>query len=151
MKMLGPPSRPRLKAKAAESRNLIPLAVQLCIENFQFLGPQAAYLQGACQELHRFYKTMDLEPRIMSKSGLDIIRQSAIRFLSYWKHYGGHLVFKHHCLFHIVELAGKAGNPKCYWTYADENENRWMGRVAKSLHGGRTFYTSFLQKMLLEV
>ena len=35
--------------------------------------------------------------------------------------------------------------------YADEQENRVMGSVAKSLHGGNTFYLSFLQKVLPEV
>ena len=35
--------------------------------------------------------------------------------------------------------------------YADEQENRVTGAVAKSLHGGNTFYLTFLQKVLPEV
>ena len=36
-------------------------------------------------------------------------------------------------------------------TYADEQENRAMGSVAKSLHGSNTFYLTFLQQVLPEV
>ena len=61
---------------------------------------------------------------------------------------GGHCVFKHHCAFHIVERAGWMGNPKFYWTYPDEAENRIMKAVAASLHGGCTFYMSLLEKVL---
>ena len=73
------------------------------------------------------------------------------RFLSCWKAYGGHCVPKHHFAWHLAQRARTQGNPRFYWTYADEQENRVMGSVAKSLHGGNTFYLSFLQKVLPEV
>ena len=52
--------------------------------------------------------------------------------------------------FHLAERARVHGKPKCYWTYADEAENLMMKEVAQSLHGGPTFYLSFLQKVLPE-
>jgi hypothetical protein len=51
---------------------------------------------------------------------------------------------------HIVERIPEHGNPRFYWTYPDEGQNRIMGNVAKSLHGGATFYVTFLQKVLAE-
>eukprot|EP00959_Pyramimonas_sp_CCMP1952_P261211 5461262-Pyramimonas_sp.AAC.1 len=73
-----------------------------------------------------------------------------MEFLHSWKESEGHHVFKFHMAFHVVEQASAKGNPRAYWTYADEAENRLMGFVAKALHGGRTFYTRFLQRVLPE-
>jgi len=72
------------------------------------------------------------------------------RVLAHWSSFGGHMVFKHHCAWHLSERATRHGNPKYYWTYADEQDNRVMGTVAKKLHGGRTFYLTFLKKVLPE-
>eukprot|EP00969_Alexandrium_andersonii_P168620 7451884-Alexandrium_andersonii.AAC.1 len=94
---------------------------------------------------------MQEEPRAMSPEGLEALQTCTLRFLSLWKSFGGHLVFKHHCMWHLAERASEHGNPRFYWTYADEGENRVMSAVAKTLHGGHTFYTTFLQKVLPEV
>eukprot|EP00969_Alexandrium_andersonii_P188710 8339674-Alexandrium_andersonii.AAC.1 len=59
---------------------------------------------------------------------------------------GVHFVAKHHFAWYLAERAAWLGNPKAYWTYADEEENRCVSAVAKSLHGGSTFYTAFVQK-----
>jgi hypothetical protein len=149
--MLGKLKEPRLKAKAAETRNIIPLLTQLCAENSGFLGEHGPYLAAACTELKRFYDTMTGSPRVMNKTSLAALEQSSTRLLSYWKKIGGHFVYKFHALWHIAERARLHGNPKTYWTYADEAENRAMGRVAKGLHGGRTFYSTFLEKVLVEI
>ena len=142
---------PRLKSKAAECRNLIPLLPQLCTENPGCLSGLGAHLQICCFELARFYRIMQAEPRRMSPGGLHDLQSSMSRFLTHWKLFGGHVVFKHHCAWHMVERAAWHGNPKYYWTYADEQENRVMKSVAQSLHGGNTFYLTFLQKVLPEV
>ena len=148
--MLTSLQQPRLKAKAAESRNLVPLLPQLCEEHMACLGDRAANLTFACQALHSFYQIMNSEPRQMSALGLRQLQASMSRFLLHWKAFGGHMVFKHHMAWHLAERAGRHGNPKFYWTYADEQENRVMGSVARSLHGGNTFYLTFLQKILPE-
>ena len=49
--MLGPLATPRLKAKAAETRNLCPLLPQLCAEHAAILaelGPRALHLRVCC-------------------------------------------------------------------------------------------------------
>eukprot|EP00969_Alexandrium_andersonii_P155462 6873875-Alexandrium_andersonii.AAC.1 len=68
--MLGKPSDPRLKAKAAETRHLLGLCPQLCAEHKACLGPTGPLLQAACVELHRVYRIMQEEPRQMSEDGL---------------------------------------------------------------------------------
>ena len=83
----------------------------------------------------------------MSSDGLAKLRRSTTRYLTFYKAAGGHLVYKHHMAWHLVERTEVHGNPRFYWTYADENQNRLMGRVAKSLHGGQTFYSTFLEKV----
>ena len=129
----------------------VPLLPQLCTENPGFLGDQGGHLAICCTELTRFYAIMKAEPRAMSNAGLRDLQSSMSRFLTHWKLFGGHFVFKHHCAWHMVERAPRHGNPRHYWTYADEQENRTMKRVAQSLHGGNTFYLTFLQKVLPDV
>lgn len=146
--MLGNLRQPRLRAKAAETRNLVPLCVSLCQESFQCLGKNKGLIKLCAESLRDVYETMDQEPRVMSQEGLNKLRSRMFRFLQFWKASGGHLVYKHHCAWHLVQRAGAQGNPRLYWTYADERLNRTMGTVAKSLHGGPTFYKTFLEKVL---
>ena len=147
-KMLGTTAQPRLKAKAAESRNLVRLLPQRCRENPDCFADTSKFLAAACTEMDSLYKVMQAEPRQMTSAGLRQLRQHMTRFLTYWKAFGGHLVPKHHFAWHIVERADRNGNPMFYWTYADEQENRVMSAVAKSLHGGNTFCFAVLEKVL---
>ena len=94
---------------------------------------------------------MEAEPRQMTPGGLFALQSSMSKFLVNWRAWGGHCVFKHHMAWHMVERASQHGNPRFYWTYADEQENRVMSQVAKSLHAGNTFYVTFLQKVLPEI
>eukprot|EP00969_Alexandrium_andersonii_P208772 9220568-Alexandrium_andersonii.AAC.1 len=49
--MLATRDKPRLKAKAAETRHLLPLARQLCVEYPAKLGLRGACLRGACERM----------------------------------------------------------------------------------------------------
>ena len=71
-----------------------------------------------------------------------------LSFLKAWKEYRGHQVYKHHVSVHLAQQCAEKGNPRAYWTYPDEAENRIMQKVAKSLHGGSTFYSRFSKKVL---
>ena len=151
--MLGQMATPRLKAKAAETRNLCPLLPQLCAEHpaiLAELGIRALHLRVCCTEINSFYDILNTEPRRMTPDGLHRLETCVCRFLTHWRAFAGHCVYKHHMFFHLAERAREHGNPKWYWTYADETENRLMKQVAQSLHGGPTFYSSFLQKVLPE-
>ena len=149
--MIGPNTNPRLKAKAAESRNLVPLLTQLCSENSDLLGEGGMHLKLCCTLLDRFYQIMREQPRRMPEASLAELQSCMSRYLVNWVALGGHCVYKHHAAWHLAERAGRLGNPRFYWTYTDEQENRVMGKVAKSLHGGPTFYMAFLQKVLPEI
>ena len=65
---------------------------------------------------------MQAELRAMSNDGLRDLQSSMSRVLAHWKLFGGHVVFKHHCAWHMVEGASRHVNPKLYWAYADEQE-----------------------------
>eukprot|EP00959_Pyramimonas_sp_CCMP1952_P151415 3168363-Pyramimonas_sp.AAC.1 len=69
-------------------------------------------------------------------------------FLRAWSSYKGHLVPKCHMCWHLAEQCAEMGNPAACWAYPDENENRLMGTVAKSLRGGSTFYVRFLEEVV---
>eukprot|EP00969_Alexandrium_andersonii_P357058 15447931-Alexandrium_andersonii.AAC.1 len=100
--MLSTRDVPRLKAKAPETRNLVPLCAQLVSEHPRRLGRGAALLKAAAEQLHLVYKTMQAEPRQMTPAGLKVLQEAMLRFLQYWKRWGGHLVYKHHAALHLA-------------------------------------------------
>ena len=68
--MLSSRAVPRLKAKAAETRHLLPLAVKLTKEFPNKLGPKGFFLTGVIDKLNDIYLLMQAEPRMMSPSAL---------------------------------------------------------------------------------
>ena len=135
-----------------KTRNIVPLMAQLVDEHRAVLGGRHGMLCLATHALAAVYRTMrEEQTRELSAGGLQQLQRNMSRFLHYWKGWGGHMVYKHHAAWHMVQLAGSHGNPRFIWTYADESENRAMKKVAASLHGGPTFYTGFMQKVLPDV
>ena len=96
-----------------------------------------------------YYNVMESSPRKLLPDQVKSLQDHTTRFLSFWKAAGGHMVFKHHCFWHMSERCGELGNPRTYWTYADENENRFVKILAQTIHGGTRFYDSFFDKFLL--
>ena len=127
---------------------MLELCPLLLAENPGLVGENEDLLVNAVQNLVDFYAIMANAPRRLSPPDLHRLRTSMLQHLFFWKLWGGHMVPKHHFAYHLVERADRCGNPRFSWTYADEQENRVMGQVAKSLHAGRTFYTAFLQRVL---
>ena len=41
---------------------------------------------------------------------------------------------KHHLWLHLIQRAGYLGNPRMYWTFADEGANRELARIAGASH-----------------
>ena len=151
MAMLGTRKSPRLKAKAAETRNLLELMPQLVRQFPWCFGTKFDMISRSVDSLLQVYQVMRSSRRRMSPEQLSELRENMCRHLFLWKLSGGKLVPKHHYSWHLVERADVNGNPRFSWTYTDEQENRVMGQVAKSLHDGKTFYIRFLQKVLPEV
>ncbi len=140
----------RLNAKAAESRYLLDMLPGLFNEFKSLFGVNSRHLGVAISSLIECVKVMNNEPRVMSPVGLEKLQSSMLAFLCAWKRFGGHQVFKHHMCVHLVHNAERLGNPRCYWTYPDEEENRKMTNVAQKLHKGSTFYIRFLLRVLPE-
>ena len=124
----------------------MPLMPLLCREYPGHLGYQCEYLQAACDELCTVYRIMAEEPREMSREAHQRMCRAMTRHLSFWGRCVGDFIPKHHYAWHLVEQAGSKGNPRWYWTYADEGENRAMSRVASSLHQGGTFYNDLCRE-----
>jgi len=129
----------------------VPLLVELVSQYPTKLGAGSFSLVMCCQQLNLFYTTMQDYGRQMGEEGYRTLESSMSRFLTHWKAWGGHCVFKHHMAWHLAQRARRHGNPQYYWTYADEGENRVMATVAKALSGSKTFYRTFLQRVLPEV
>ena len=64
---------PRLRAKAAESRVLVPLLTMLCAENMQYLGPRRACLVRACTHLASVYRCQEGEGRHMRPAAVSTL------------------------------------------------------------------------------
>ena len=103
---------PRLKAKAAQTRNLLPLLVQSCNEGRASLGDKAGSICLAAKELKAIHDIMDKEPRAMSSEGAESFQRSTLRFLHFGKNAGGREVLKTHMLFEIAKQIPTKGNPK---------------------------------------
>ena len=151
LKMLGPRDNPRLHAKAAETRQLVGLLPELRKEHPQFFTGLALFLPHCCTQLKRFQDIVALNPRRLSPDTQRDLEDCAFAFVHFWKRSGGHKVFKHHAFLHLVLRSRVMGNPRRYWTYLDEGENRAMASIAKSLHQGSNFYFAFLEKCIPEL
>ena len=151
LNMLGSRKHPRLKAKAAETRHLMPFLPQMLRQFGALLGPRAHHLTKCLDGLLKFYDVCAKEPRQLSVAGLQTLQSSVLLCLNSWRAYRGKLVYRFHIFWHIAERAEWLGNPRFSWTYPDEELNRQLGTVAKVLHKGRRFYVSFLQRVLLEI
>ena len=67
------------------------------------LGPTDPLALACCTEILDVYKVMREEPRVMSPKGSLALRTHMTKFLTFWEAVGGHLVFKFHCAWHLVE------------------------------------------------
>ena len=68
-------AKPRLRAKAAETRTLVGLLPQLCAESYASLGPRKQHLRDACTFLHNVYKASEKEPRQMSEASCNALHR----------------------------------------------------------------------------
>ena len=141
---------PRLKAKAAQTRRLMPFIRILADENWRFLGAGHRHLRRVVSALVDMEVAMKRSPRIMPPVALSQLQNHIVTALREWKAWGGHETYKFHVAWDLAKRASTQGNPLFYWTYADEQENRVMGTAAKSVHAGPTFYVTLLQKILPE-
>ena len=142
--------RPCLKAKGAESRDLVDFAVDLLHRFEHVLGETGRLLVEAGESLQDFYSIIDSEQRKLDVASQQELLDSVINHLADYKACGGHMVPKHHCLMHCVLQVCKTGNPKYHSTYVDETENGIIAAVAQSVHRA-TMEVSIFERIEVEV
>lgn len=137
-------SWPKLKAKAAAVRNLVPFAAELAAQyNSGSLHDKRRL--ALANDLHEFYTLLGNEGRFFSASALASVQRlgnsvpilyahlAAEAFHSgtkAWKLVPKFHLYQHLCLYQ----AAFHGNPRFYWTYADEDMVGAMVEVAQSCH-----------------
>jgi hypothetical protein len=126
VKQLGPPLRPFLKVKAAESRTTFEWVAGLLEVHFHILRHGEALL-AAARAMRNFYKGLHTD------GGHATLVRSAKEFLGAWKRARGRCTPKHHFLIHLAELSARCGAPSRYHTYPDESFHRSVKRCAKAV------------------
>ncbi len=149
--MLGSIRKRMLHAKAMEMHCLLPVMLELLIGHSGKFGRRFEPLQKCVFNILRFFAICKREPRVMSADSIRFLQKITCTFLKSWQDASGHCVYKHHMAFHVAQLCHKTGNPRYFHTYADEQENRLLGQIAKRLHGSRRFYITFLQRAKMEI
>ena len=148
---------PKLKAKAAATRHLAAYALHLA-QTFGTGTVEDKQILGVCQMLSEFYNVMQSESQFLSAAAkLDVPKvgyrlvalytalatDAKRKGLKLWK-----LQPKLHLFLHLCEWqAITHGNPRYYWTYADEDLMGIMAEIASSCHP-RTMAMSALFKWL---
>ena len=133
---------PKLKAKAASTRHLAKYVLHL-VQSFG--GPEDRDLLALCQLLDRFYTIIANESMFMSTAACteiaklgqrlaviyaSLAESAARKKVKMWK-----MMPKLHLFVHLCEWqAGEVGNPRFYWTYADEDLVGLLVEVAETCH-----------------
>ena len=148
---------PKLKAKAAATRHLAQYALDLCIE-FGGGSEEDRRMRAVCQLLVQFYSIIGSESQFLSRAAQielpkigmqlvgiysDLATRAKEQGLHMWKLHPKLHLFQHLCEWQCLEH----GNPRFYWTYADEDLAGKMAECAESCHTA-TMSTSCLFKWL---
>ena len=139
-------SWPKLKAKAAATRHVIPFCLLLAQK---YLDRRRVAL---CQQLCAFYSLMDTQAMFLddeAKGRLPVLgRQMCGIFASLsssslesgrkaWK-----MTPKVHLMLHLCEWQSQIMNPRFFWVYSDEDLVGKMVEVAESCHASTTAGTA---------
>jgi hypothetical protein len=155
--MLGKRYRPELKAKAAETRILIPFCVEI-LTNFMYCFVaqggdahlRAQFMLGATESGVEFERILRAElpsGRSMSRAAQLDCWSAYMRHEMLCRRAGMRSLPKHHCMQHLVKRICFKGNPLSYSTYRDESLNGVIARIAASCHR-RTFGMSVHEKYI---
>ena len=135
---------PKLKAKAAATRHLAAYALSLC-QQFGSRDKEDRQMLGVCQLLQQFYTLLNSESQFLSpaaKDELPTLGQQLVglyvslatsakeRGLKLWKLQPKLHLFQHVCEWQAIDCC----NPRCFWTYSDEDLAGLMATVAASCH-----------------
>ena len=141
---------PKLKAKAAETRHLIPILCQIA-EDLNDGSSHAKHRYETLKQATNLQKIIELEGMFMSQTAQECLVSSSKAFLVHYSclkvwanennFVGYHVVPKFHM--GLVHLPTQASflNPRFFWTYKAED---WVGRNALIAHSASFGTKSFL-------
>ncbi len=164
---------PQLQAKGAECRYLVPFGAELAQQSLQIFSEEPAFLaehyrtRAACLgALQRFYESLRADPfeaATAAAAGTQFLcsygrlhdgvrglrgRQGARqvqRDAEAWA-----IKPKHHLFAHLVQRSGvQLGNPRLFWTYADEDFMGLVAGMAAASPDPRTLAQNVLRRMHL--
>ena len=142
--MLRQDGKPRLKAKAAKTRHLVPIVLTMLQEHFPPASDRQLrrfkcleYLNAAYLELHDWKEDsparLELAVRRHVLLYLSLSREQAAMDFSAWVSWRWKP--KHHMVLHLAgEQARRVGNPVLWWCYSDESSIGMASTLAESVH-----------------
>ena len=151
---------PKLRTKGAETRGVVPFAVELAQEVATAQPePQTQAALQVATSLLDLYLCLGMEP-FQPKLGADAARKCCIQYSALHNlavSSGKDKLWKIKPKFHMfVELAeyqaANWGDPSFYWAYKDEDFMGWVATMASSKGGPKSAGTvakSFLQRYLV--
>jgi hypothetical protein len=129
-------SGPKLRAKAAEARALVPWAAKICSELLNPASPVDAAIQAATDELLQCYNCLEgakfSQPKMADSSrrfALQLLSLNSITADRLWR-----FKPKHHLFQELAEYTTAC--PTLNWTYRDEDFGGSLANLARS-RGGR--------------
>ena len=153
-------SWPKLKAKAAAVRNLVPYVAELAAQHNSGSLHDTRRLALA-NDLHEFYNLLQNEGRFFSASALASVQRLGNSVPILYAHLAAEaldsgtkawkLVPKFHLYQHLcLHQSASHGNPRFYWTYADEDMVGQMVEVAQSCHPSTMAPTAMFKWLVLQ-
>ena len=146
---------PKLRAKGAETRGMVPFALECAIDLHAYKASTHSLTVLQCMSsLMDFYTLMSLDeypPEVGAKACRKfnllyhaLSQESAQNgYEAFWK-----LKPKHHMFAEMAEYqAPSLGNPSAFWNYADEDFVGWVAKLASS-KGGPTSAATTAKKVL---
>ena len=147
---------PKLKAKGADTRHLVPFALHLA-EKHNSRSTHDKRRLACCQLMNEFYGHLENGGDFLSSHVLDRLEIISQGFVGvYWKlsrealdkqTRAWKMAPKFHWFCHICELQARHMNPRRFWCYMDEDLQQKIKSIALSCHP-RTVVENVLFKWL---
>ena len=135
---------PRLRAKAAQARHLIPFALELAREYRHTAGGEDRF-----QMMHHLSLMYDFAAKAeLSHDDLMMWRWSSSLFMYYYVSCGYRVYPKFHYLLHIPEHVQRGGSVRSFWVYAEESKNCQLKRLFLQCSKGYNVHKQILLRLL---
>ena len=140
-KFRGKDRKPRLRAKAANTRACLPIVLH-CLQQFFPAATPAEKMREDCLSLlNQAYLELYSWGAGSAVRLEDRIRRHLVLFLEIARPHAQKAEWtqwrwmpKHHMVLHLAEASAKFGNPRSFWNYLDEHEIGVAARVSESVH-----------------